>query len=86
MDTCTNNYISVYVLLIIAINQVTGVALMCESVGLINQCAVTWNVSAYKVISYVFMYNYTIYIVLHKLFMKHFSREKVGRLMALRKG
>ena len=53
MYAYTNNYISVHVLLIIAIDQVTGVMLMCESVGLINQCTVMWNVSVYEVISYV---------------------------------
>ena len=51
MDTYTNSYISVHVLLIIAIDQVTEVVLMCESVGLINQCTVMWNVSVYEVIS-----------------------------------
>ena len=55
MYAYTNNYISVHVLLIIAIDQVTGVVLMCESVDMINQCTVMWNVSVYKVISYVFI-------------------------------
>ena len=52
MDTYTNN-ISVHVILIIAIDQVTGVVLMCESVDLINQCTVMWNVSVHEVISHV---------------------------------
>ena len=30
----------------IAIDQVTGVMLICEPVDLINQCNLTWNVSS----------------------------------------
>ena len=50
----------VFTTMIIAIDQVTGVILMCEPVGLINQCTVMWNVSASS-----FVYFYLIYVLTH---------------------
>ena len=44
----TKHYILLY-LHTIAIDQVTGVNLMCEPVELINQCTVMWNVSSFLV-------------------------------------
>ena len=40
---------------IIAIDQVSGVMVTCELVGLINQCTVVWNVSNNSLL-HVFMF------------------------------
>ena len=35
----------------LAVDQVTGVTLTCQPVGLINRCTVMWNVSLYTCVS-----------------------------------
>ena len=37
--------IHIIYIIFLAIDQVTGVTLTCELVGLMNQCTVMWNVS-----------------------------------------
>ena len=56
---------------ILAIDQVTGVTLTCEPVGLANQCTVMWNVSVHNyeyvhnVMCELNTYNYTYTVCKH---------------------
>ena len=59
--------IDVYLLIIIVIDQVTGIMLICSPVDLIVQCTVTWKMSVQKFTindmhMYIATYNYVSYV------------------------